>query len=826
MIFGKYINRYYLKNAPVLLLGLLALLTVDYIQLLIPQFYRLVINGVNLGQVVVNGQTLPFTKEVLLQHICLPMIWIVVLMVIGRFLWRICFFGSAVRVAANLRERMFDHSRQLSQQYYQVNKVGNLMSLYTNDIDTIQECFGDGILMFFDALVLGLMALYKMWRMDYKLTLLALIPALIMFGIGTVMGTAMTKRWEERQQAFSDLSDFAQENFSGIAVIKAFVKELKELMAFRKLNKQNEEINVIYTKIATLLEVLVTLFVESVICVILGYGGYLVYQGRFNAGQLVEYIGYFEAIVWPIMAISMLIEKTSRGKASLNRITELLNAPIDVADRPGVQELQNPQGSVEFRHLTFRYPDGEYDVLQDISFTIHPGESVGIVGKTGAGKTALVDLLLRTYNVPDGTLFVDGKDVNTLSIHSALVSSSKARLETLAGKGNKSARGVLKQLEEPEKFLSTIQIGITLIGIVSGAYGGVAIADDLVPLFSLIPGAEAYARNLAMITTVVIITYLSLIIGELVPKSIALSNPERYATLFSPIMILLTKVSYPFVWFLSISTRLLNRIIGVKNEERPMTQEEIKMILHQSSEQGVIDKEETEMLRDVFRFSDKRANELMTHRRDLVIFHPDDTKDKVMKTIEEEHYSKYLLVDERKDEIIGVVSVKDIILMVGNKKEFNLREIARPALFIPESLYANKILELFKKNKNKFGVVVNEYGSTEGIITLHDLTESIFGDILEEDDTEEEDIVRRQDGSMLVEASMNIKDFMEEMGILSYEDLEDEDFTTLGGLAMFLLGGIPKAGDIFTYKNLQFEVVDMDRGRVDKLLVIKRDEEE
>ena len=418
MIFGKYINRYYLKNAPVLLLGLLALLMVDYIQLLIPQFYRLVINGVNLGQVVVNGQTLPFTKEVLLQHICLPMIWIVVLMVIGRFLWRICFFGSAVRVAANLRERMFDHSRQLSQQYYQVNKVGNLMSLYTNDIDTIQECFGDGILMFFDALVLGLMALYKMWRMDYKLTLLALIPALIMFGIGTVMGTAMTKRWEERQQAFSDLSDFAQENFSGIAVIKAFVKELKELMAFRKLNKQNEEINVIYTKIATLLEVLVTLFVESVICVILGYGGYLVYQGRFNAGQLVEYIGYFEAIVWPIMAISMLIEKTSRGKASLNRITGLLDAPIDVADRPGVQELQNPQGSVEFRHLTFRYPDGEYDVLQDISFTIHPGESVGIVGKTGAGKTALVDLLLRTYNVPDGTLFVDGKDVNTLSIHS------------------------------------------------------------------------------------------------------------------------------------------------------------------------------------------------------------------------------------------------------------------------------------------------------------------------------------------------------------------------------------------------------------------------
>lgn len=418
VIFGKYINRYYLKNAPVLLLGLAALLTVDYIQLLIPRLYRLVINGVNLGQVIVDGQTVAFGKEVLFQHICLPMIYIIILMVLGRFLWRVCFFGSAVRVTADLRERMFDHSRQLSQQYYQVNKVGNLMSLYTNDLDTIQECFGDGVLMFFDALTLGLLALYKMWNMDHQLTLLALIPALLMLAIGTVMGKTMTKTWEKRQQAFSDLSDFAQENFSGIAVIKAFVKELKELIAFRKLNKENEKINVEYTRISVLLEIMVTLFVESVICVILGFGGYLVYVGQFNAGQLVEYIGYFEAIVWPIMAVAMLIEKSSRGKASLNRITELLDAPIDVADRPGVPDLANVQGGVEFRDLTFRYPDGEFDVLKNISFTIQPGERVGIVGKTGAGKTALVDLLLRTYNVPDGTLFVDGKDVNTVSIHS------------------------------------------------------------------------------------------------------------------------------------------------------------------------------------------------------------------------------------------------------------------------------------------------------------------------------------------------------------------------------------------------------------------------
>ena len=185
-----------------------------------------------------------------------------------------------------------------------------------------------------------------------------------------------------------------------------------------------------------------------------------------------------------------------------------------------------------------------------------------------------------------------------------------------------------------------------------------------------------------------------------------------------------------------------------------------------------------------------------------------------------------MLVEKGKDDIIGVVSVKDIILMLGNDHPFDLRGIARPPLFIPESLYAKKVLELFKKNKNKFGVVVDEYGNTAGIITLHDLTESIFGDILEENETEEEEIVTRQDGSMLVEASMNIDDFMEEMGILSYDDLKVEDFTTLSGLAMFLIGRVPKAGDLFNYKNLQFEVVDMDRGRVDKLLVIKKEEEE
>ena len=402
----------------------------------------------------------------------------------------------------------------------------------------------------------------------------------------------------------------------------------------------------------------------------------------------------------------------------------------------------------------------------------------------------------------------------------ALISSSKARLETLASKGNQSAKNVLKQLEEPDKFLSTIQIGITLIGIVSGAFGGVAVANNVEPLFKMIPATEAYAADMALIVTVAFITYLSLIIGELVPKSIGLSNPEKIAIRLSPFMSVITKITYPFVYLLSVSTKLLNRILGIKGHERTITQEELKMILHQSSEQGVIDKDETNMLRDVFRFADKRANELMTHRTDVVFLHTDYTQKDVLDIIDKKHFSKYLLTDSSQDEVIGVVSVKNIITMIGNDGEFDLKSIAQPPLFIPESLYAKKVLELFKKNKNKFGVVVNEYGGIEGIITLHDLTESIFGDILEENEIAEEPIVKRKDGSYLVDASLNLGDFMEEMGILFYDDLEGEDFTTLGGLAMFYIGRIPKAGDIFTYQNLQFEVMDMDNGRVDKLLVI------
>ena len=418
MVFGKHINRYYLKNAFLLLLGLAALVAVDYLQLMIPNLYQMVINGMSTGSVTVDGVRVSFDMAFLLDRICMPMVCIILFMVLGRFLWRVCFFGTAIRVEEDLRNRMFHRAGCLSQAYYQRNKVGNLMSLFTNDLDTVQECFGWGIMMFFDAVLLGILAIIKMVKMNWAMTLLSMIPMVLLLLCATVVGKYMTKKWDVRQQAFSNLSDFAQESFSGIAVIKAFVKETKELMAFKKLNQDNEKANIDHTKASVLLRILVTLFVESVICIILGYGGYLVYRGQFNAGQLVEFMGYFNAVIWPIMAVSELIDMSSRGKASLNRIEELLDAPVDVTDRPGVRELTEVQGQIAFRDLTFRYPDGEYDALQNITFTIPAGMQVGLVGKTGCGKTTLVDLILRTYNVPDGALFIDGQDVNTVSIRS------------------------------------------------------------------------------------------------------------------------------------------------------------------------------------------------------------------------------------------------------------------------------------------------------------------------------------------------------------------------------------------------------------------------
>ena len=414
MVFGKHINKYYLKYSWILILGIIALVAVDFFQLKIPEIYGEIIE--NLDPTNANAlKGKDFINRLL--ELCHTMLLVVIVMVIGRCLWRICFFGAAVKVETELRKTMFNHCKDLSQNFYQNNKVGNMMSLFTNDIETINECFGDGILMFFDAVALGGLAIFKMAKINPLLTLLSLIPMALMGIISAIVGKYMMDKWKLRQEAFSQLSDFSQESFSGISVIKAFVKEFKELKAFKKVNKNNENANVAFVKASTLLNVCVTLFVQLVVCIILGVGGYLAYTNKFSSGTIIEFLAYFNATVWPIMAISRLIEMSSRGKASMNRINDLLNTPIEVKDREDVIDYKKPiLGKIEFKNLTFRYPGADYNALENVSFTINAGENIGIIGKTGAGKTTLVDLILRTHNVDDGCIYIDDIDVNGLPI--------------------------------------------------------------------------------------------------------------------------------------------------------------------------------------------------------------------------------------------------------------------------------------------------------------------------------------------------------------------------------------------------------------------------
>ncbi|MDY2889306.1 MAG: ABC transporter ATP-binding protein [Candidatus Caccosoma sp.] len=410
MIFGKYINKYYLKYGLILLVGIISLVAVDVYQLKIPEIYSRIVDGLD----PTTATTLTID---ILKSLCKDMLIIIAVMVCGRFLWRICFFGTAIKVETDLKNKMFNHCKDLSQNFYSQNKVGNLMSLFTNDIDTINECFGDGALMLFDALALGGLSLFKMIKINPVLAIISFIPMILMGIMSYIVGHYMMRKWELRQEAFSKLSDFTQESFSGIAVIKAFVKEFKELLAFKKVNKENENINVEFTKLSSLLSTFVTLFVQSIVCIILGVGGYFASINQFNSAKLIEFISYFNSIVWPIMALSHLIEMSSRGKASLKRIQELLDSKIDVFDKDDVRnDIKEIKGKIEFKNLTFAYPKADYNSLENVSFTINKGERIGIIGKTGSGKTTLVDLILRTYNVNDNTLFIDDIDINKLPI--------------------------------------------------------------------------------------------------------------------------------------------------------------------------------------------------------------------------------------------------------------------------------------------------------------------------------------------------------------------------------------------------------------------------
>lgn len=404
----------------------------------------------------------------------------------------------------------------------------------------------------------------------------------------------------------------------------------------------------------------------------------------------------------------------------------------------------------------------------------------------------------------------------------ALVSARKSKLEEEARAGGKGAKAALGLLSEPEKVLSAIQVGITLIGIVSGAYGGLTFSEDLAGWLKNSSFTAAHADVLSVVIVVGIIAYLSLIIGELVPKTIALNHAESIAAALSPFMNLFSVMTYPVVWILSVSTKWILKLFGVHaRREAPMTEEELKMMLKKGSESGVIEKEESDMINEIIRFGDKRAGALMTPRVDVEWMDITQTEDKIMAKALASPHPRMLVCEENVDKIRGVVNIKDVLSFYIHHRRLRLADIMFEPLYIPEQAQALKVLEMFRSTKKHFGVVIDEYGSTEGIITLHNLTENIMGDLPATYGSGAPEVFRRDDGSYLMDGSMMVEDVEDLLKVYSLFDDEDErpDIHTLGGLAMYKLNSIPKTGDQFQIGGYLFEVVDMDGNRVDKLLV-------
>ena len=406
----------------------------------------------------------------------------------------------------------------------------------------------------------------------------------------------------------------------------------------------------------------------------------------------------------------------------------------------------------------------------------------------------------------------------------ALVSARKSLLEERASFGNTGAKVALHLLKEPERILSAIQVGITLIGIVSGAFGGIALADDLAPFLRKFPLVSDYAEPLSVTIVIGLITYLSLIIGELVPKTIALNNAEKITIALSPAMAVFGKINMPVVSFLSFSTKLVLKIFRIKPKgDIPVSEEELKLLLKQGSERGIIEKEESQIISEVFRFGTKRAQSIMTPRVDVIWLDADDPFEDLIQTALNSGLSRFPVTEGGSENIKGFVSIKDIFAHEHTNEVFDIRDIITEPLFIPERMLAVKVLELFRQTKIHYGIVINEYGALEGVITLHDIVENIIGDFPSIDEVTEDMVVIRDDGSYLVDGWMPLDDLEDLLKIQTlFEDAGNApEISTLGGFMMFRLEKVPSAGEKFSFRNYTFEIVDMDGNRVDKVLISK-----
>jgi ATP-binding cassette subfamily B protein len=404
MIFGKHLNKYYLKYAIPLILGVAALIYVDMIQVDIPRIIANLIDGF-------DQNTL--TKEAFNEGL-IRLSLIVLVMVIGRFLWRIFVFGSARFIEHDIRTDLFIQAENLGIDYYAKHKTGGIMTYFTADLDAIRMAFGPGILMFFDSLALGTIVVIRMTQLSKTMTLIAVIPMVLLGVVAVFILKRMRLKYKYRQEAFEQMNDFTQESFSGISVIRAFVREAKEAYFFKLKNDHFYEKHVDFVKTMIFVNIIINVFINLTILTIIVYGAYIALTGNFTAGDLTEYFTLFTLLIWPVMALSQFASIRSQAQASKKRISDFLNEKVMIKDDKDAKAI-DIKGGITFDHLNFSYPDDpETLVLKDVSFEIKPGEMVGILGRTGSGKSTLVDLLLRLYNVTPNTLFMDDKDIMSI----------------------------------------------------------------------------------------------------------------------------------------------------------------------------------------------------------------------------------------------------------------------------------------------------------------------------------------------------------------------------------------------------------------------------
>ena len=412
MLFGKHVNGFYKKYAFRFLFGIIALIAIDYAQLLVPEY---------LGTAMDNMQQNVPTSTYL-QSMVFHLILVALVMMVGRFVWRIALFGVATKIQADLRRKIFYKTTKLSQRQFSENKVGELMSLMTYDVETIQDMFGFGMITIIDFLFLGGLTICKMFLLDWRLSLFSMLPLFLIAILSGVIEKGMSVRYDRRQKKLDDLSSFAQENFSGIRVIKACIQEAYEHTEAMRLGMECKNADVSLTKFSAAVDAVISFLCSTIIVLILGVGGYFAYLGSIgemdqalSVGGITKFVGYFTTLVWPMMALGTFIVMHSKAKTSLKRISALLDLEEDIHD--GKEKLKRPVlGEIEIKDFTFSYDKAKKPALKNISLHIHPGEKIGIVGRIGSGKTTLSDILLRCYDIEKNKIFLDGKDLMDLKI--------------------------------------------------------------------------------------------------------------------------------------------------------------------------------------------------------------------------------------------------------------------------------------------------------------------------------------------------------------------------------------------------------------------------